>query len=34
MLLTKIPAMRKEIYTRRMMEEMVKPLRKVVDKTP
>ena len=32
MLLTKIPAMRKEIYNKRMVEEMVKPLKKVVDK--
>ena len=33
-LLTKIPAMRKEIYNKKIMEEMVKPLRKLVDKTP
>jgi multimeric flavodoxin WrbA len=32
-LLTKIPAMRKEIYNKKIMEEMVKPLRKLVDKT-
>jgi multimeric flavodoxin WrbA len=32
--LTKIPAMRKEIYNKKIMEEMVKPLRKLVDKTP
>jgi multimeric flavodoxin WrbA len=32
MLLTKIPAMRKEIYNKRMVDEMVKPVRKVVDK--
>ena len=32
MLLTKIPAMRKEIYNKRMVEEMVKPVKKVVDK--
>jgi multimeric flavodoxin WrbA len=31
-LLTKIPAMRREIYNKRMVEEMVKPVRKVVDK--
>jgi hypothetical protein len=30
MLLTKVPVMRKEIYQKRMKEEMVKPLRKVV----
>ena len=29
-LLTKIPAMRKEIYTRRMKAEMVKPLQRIV----
>jgi multimeric flavodoxin WrbA len=33
-LLTKIPAMRKKIYNKKIMEEMVKPLRKLVDKTP
>jgi len=32
MLLTKIPAMRKEIYNKRIIEEMVKPLKKIVDK--
>jgi len=32
MLLTKIPAMRKEIYNKRIVEEMVKPLKKIVDK--
>jgi multimeric flavodoxin WrbA len=32
MLLTKIPAMRREIYQKRMIEEMVKPFRKVVDR--
>lgn len=32
MLLTKIPAMRREIYNKRMVEEMVKPLKKVVGK--
>jgi len=32
MLLTKIPSMRREIYKKRMIEEMVKPLKKVVDK--
>lgn len=32
MLLTRIPFMRKEIYNKRMIEEMVKPLKKVVDK--
>lgn len=31
-LLTKIPAMRKEIYNKRIVEEMVKPLEKIVDK--
>lgn len=31
-LLTKIPAMRKEIYNKRIVEEMVKPLKKIVDK--
>jgi len=31
MLLTKIPAMRREIYRKRMIDEMVKPLRKVID---
>jgi multimeric flavodoxin WrbA len=30
-LLTKIPSMRKEIYRKRMKEEMLKPLQKVVD---
>jgi multimeric flavodoxin WrbA len=30
-LLTKIPAMRKEIYNKKIMEEMVKPLKKIVD---
>jgi len=32
MLLTKIPFMRKEIYNKKMIEEMVKPLKKVVNK--
>jgi multimeric flavodoxin WrbA len=32
MLLTKIPAMRREIYNKRMIEEMVKPVKKVVEK--
>jgi multimeric flavodoxin WrbA len=32
MLLTKIPFMRKEIYRKRMREEMVKPLQKVVQR--
>jgi hypothetical protein len=32
MLLTKIPAMRKEIYNRKIIEGMVKPLKKIVDK--
>ena len=32
MLLTKIPAMRKEIYNKKMIEEMVKPVKKVVEK--
>lgn len=31
-LLTKIPSMRKEIYRKRMKEEMVKPFQKVVEK--
>ncbi|MDP2968514.1 MAG: hypothetical protein Q8P64_04825, partial [Deltaproteobacteria bacterium] len=31
-LLTKIPAMRKEIYRKRMKEEMVKPFQKVLEK--
>jgi hypothetical protein len=31
MLLTKIPSMRKEIYRKRIIDEMVKPLRKVLD---
>jgi multimeric flavodoxin WrbA len=31
-LLTKIPAMRKEIYRKRMKEEMVKPLQKILKK--
>ncbi len=30
MLLTKIPSMRKEIYTRRIKTEMIKPLQKVL----
>lgn len=29
-LLTKIPSMRKEIYTRRMKTEMIRPLQKVL----
>ena len=32
MLLTKIPTMRKEIYRRRMREEMIKPLQKILKK--
>jgi multimeric flavodoxin WrbA len=32
MLLTKIPSMRKEIYRKRMKEEMLKPLQKIVEK--
>lgn len=32
MLLTKIPSIRRKIYKKRMIEEMVKPLKKVVDK--
>lgn len=32
MSLTKIPFMRREIYNRRMIEEMVKPVKKIVDK--
>ncbi len=32
MLLTKIPTMRKEIYRKRMKEEMVKPLRRIVQR--
>ena len=32
MLLTKIPSMRKEIYRKRMKEEMVKPMQKVVER--
>ena len=32
LLLTKIPSMRKEIYRKRMKEEMVKPLQKVVER--
>lgn len=31
MLLAKIPSMRKEIYTRRMKAEMIKPLQKIVE---
>ena len=31
-LLTKIPTMRKEIYRKRMKEEMVKPLQKMLEK--
>jgi multimeric flavodoxin WrbA len=34
MLLTKIPFMRKEIYRKRMKEEMVKPLRRILEKMP
>jgi len=30
-LLTKIPAMRKEVYSKRIIEEMVKPLKKLVE---
>jgi hypothetical protein len=30
MLLTKIPVMRKEIYQKRIKEEMIKPLKKVI----
>ncbi len=33
MLLTKIPFMRKEIYRKRMKEEMLKPLQKILEKT-
>ncbi|MGO8991359.1 MAG: flavodoxin family protein [bacterium] len=32
MLLTRIPAMRKEIYRKRMREEMIKPLQKILKK--
>jgi hypothetical protein len=32
MLLTKIPTMRKEIYRKRMKEEMVKPLQKIIQR--
>jgi hypothetical protein len=32
MLLTKIPTMRKEIYRKRMREEMVKPLQKIIQR--
>jgi multimeric flavodoxin WrbA len=32
LLLTRIPFIRKEIYTRRMKEEMIKPLQKVLEK--
>ena len=32
MLLTRIPTMRKEIYRKRMREEMVKPLQKILKK--
>jgi hypothetical protein len=32
-LLTKIPIMRKEIYRKKMKEEMVKPLQKILRKT-
>ncbi|WP_028322501.1 NAD(P)H-dependent oxidoreductase [Desulfatiglans anilini] len=32
MLLTRIPSMRKEIYTRRIKKEMVKPLEKLLDR--
>ena len=32
LLLTRIPFIRKEIYTRRMKEEMIKPLQKVLAK--
>jgi hypothetical protein len=31
-LLTKIPRIRKEIYEKRMREEMIKPLQKVVER--
>jgi len=31
LLLTKIPSMRKEIYTKRMKSEMIKPLQKIVE---
>ena len=32
MLLSRIPPVRKEIYTKRMMQEMIKPLQKVLDR--
>jgi hypothetical protein len=32
MFLTKIPRIRKEIYQKKMREEMIKPLQKVVER--